>query len=92
MNQAASERNHIGQNVPVGEHVEYLICLMNFDHSQYFFFFNYSQEMELLMSNHLEVLFLKFQEYREEVHKMFLGQEITNIIKNYFSKSYGAKR
>lgn len=90
MNQAARERNYIGQNVPVGEHVEYLICLMNFDYSQ--FSFLYSQEMQLIMTNHLEVLFLKFQEYREEVRKMFLGREVTNIIKNYFSKSYGAKR
>ena len=90
MNQAARERNYIGQNVPVGEHVEYLICLMNFDYSQIFFL--YSQEMQLIMTNHLEVLFLKFQEYRKEVRKMFLGREVTNIIKNYFSKSYGAKR
>ena len=91
MNQAARERNYIGQNVPVGEHVEYLICLMNFDYSTNFFCIP-GQEMQLIMSNHLEILFLKFQEYREEVRKMFLGQEVTNIIKNYFSKTYGAKR
>lgn len=61
--------------------------LNELDYSQIFFVFP-----QLVMSNHLEVLFLKFQEYREEVCKMSLGQEVTNIIKNYFSKSYGAKR